>query len=66
VFVKYFKYFNYVHSLFLLHVSAAHGPSSVQGTNSTKTHTSEVNDTLKRNSETAAKKDRMKISYEAD
>jgi hypothetical protein len=41
-------------------------PSYFAGTNSTKTHTSKVNDTLKRNTETAAKRDRMKISYEAN
>jgi hypothetical protein len=35
------------------------------GTNNIK-HTTKVNDTLKRNTETAAKKDRIKMSYEAN
>jgi hypothetical protein len=39
--------------------------SRIQGTNSTR-HTTKVNDTLKRNAEEAAKKDRMKISYKAN
>jgi hypothetical protein len=39
---------------------------AVQGTYSTNTHTTKVNDTLKWNTEAAAKNDKMKISYQAN
>jgi hypothetical protein len=38
--------------------------TGVQGTNITEAHTTNVNDTLKRNNKTAVKKDRIKMFYE--